>query len=79
MQLHDVTQVFKYSAWLVDKELPLGFEVSKLQRQMHGGRQGVNRCHRFAFGNAQVEIKMPVLFGETRQAIQVIDFRCGQD
>jgi len=78
VQSTDVADILGDHLRVVQEELPLGFEVAQLQRQMHGNRGRV-RLDSGAFRRAHVKVELAFLCGETRQAVQRIDLFGGQN
>lgn len=68
VQSTDVAEILGDHLRVVQEELPLGFEVAQLQRQMHGNRGRV-RLDSGAFRGAQVKIDLAFLRSEAWQAV----------
>ena len=74
MPLDEIAQVVVHLFLGIEKELPFGFEIAELERQMHRRRDCSNGLDRLPFGRAEVEIEIAFLLGKTWQSIQFVNF-----
>ena len=64
---------------LIDKELALCLEIAELENHVDRRRISMHGTNGVVFGWAQIEIDAPLLVGETRQAVQLIDLAGGKN
>jgi hypothetical protein len=61
------------------KELALCLEIAELENHVDRRRISMHGINGVVFGWAQIEIDAPLLVGETRQAVQLIDLAGGKN